>query len=164
MHTYTYTHILSNIQMGEKSQNAAFCLILQLIQLIRKVNHLNAGGGNALGALRVIALSQPLTVKDGLSSFGFFLHFIDHFLFVDTIVKLHLLFCLRHEAPGSCQYVHFQAFAWSLPVIFASEHSPYSLGSIVMYKTFLFSRLSTFMCKNSVSLLIIIFYFSMSEL
>lgn len=65
MHTHTYTHTFCLI-FKKKSQNAAFCLILQLIQLIWKVNHLNAGGGNALGALCVIALSQPLTVKDGL--------------------------------------------------------------------------------------------------
>lgn len=114
-----------------------------------------------LGSLLYLSPSQ---LRMGCHLLFFFLHFIDHFLFVDTIVKLHLLFRLGHEAPGSCQYVHFQAFASSLPVIFASEHSPYSLGSIVMYKTFLFSRLATLMCKNSVSFLTIIFYFSMSEL
>lgn len=110
-----------------------------------------------LGHCVLLLYLSPSQLRMG-SSFVFLL-FIDHFVFVVTIVKLHLLLCLRHEAPGSCHYVHFWVFAWSLPVIFASEHSPYSLGSVIMYKMFLISRLSTLMCKNSVFLLTIIFYF-----
>lgn len=117
-----------------------------------------------LGHCASLLYLSPSQLRMGSFFVFFFLRFIDHFLFVDTIVKRHLLFCLRQEAPGSCYYVHFRAFAWSLPVIFASEHSPYSLGSVIMDKMFLFSRLSTLMCKNSVILLTIIFYFSTSEL